>query len=125
MLHTARVIVCGANLLPVRAGCTFCHEQQKVPKNALHVTFAARTAGGAALSRAATVPLTPFPAKGLCLGRQSRFARMTQDPVIRTGAGNTLKLMQAAQDPWDPAQLGRAESREPSRAIHLPERVFN
>ena len=59
------------------------------------------------------------------VGKQSRFARMTQDPVIRTGAGNTLKLMQAAQDPWDPAQLGRAESREPSRAIHLPERVFN
>ena len=41
VLHTARVIVCGANLLPVRAGCTFCHEQQKVPKNALGVTVAA------------------------------------------------------------------------------------
>ena len=74
-----------ADRLPARAGCTFCHEQQKVPKNALDVTVAARTAGGAALSRAATVPLTPFPAKGLCLGRQSRFARMTQDPVGHAG----------------------------------------
>ena len=54
------------------------------------------------------------------VGKQSRFARMTQDPVIRTGAGNTLKLMPAAQDPWDPAQLGRAGSREPSRAITCP-----
>ena len=31
----------GANRLPALAGCTFCHEQQKVPKNALCVTFAA------------------------------------------------------------------------------------
>ena len=75
----------GADRLPARAGCTFCHEQQKVPKNALHVTFAARTAGGAALSRAAPLPLNQFTAKDLCLGRQSRFARMTQDPVACAG----------------------------------------
>ena len=70
----------GANRLPALAGCSFCHEQQKEPKNALDVTVAARTADGAALSRAATVPLNQFTAEETCLGRQSRFARMTQGP---------------------------------------------
>ena len=51
----------------------------KVPKNALRVTFAARTTRSV-LSRAASLPLTPFPARGMCPGRQSRFARMTQGP---------------------------------------------
>ncbi len=77
---------------PVPVGCapprgegrTFCHERQKVPKNAQNVTNAARTAASA-LSRAATAALNPFPAKGWCLGRQARFARMTQGPVGRAG----------------------------------------
>ena len=67
--------------------------RQKEPKSAFGVTSAARTADGAALSRAATVPLTPFPAKGLFLGRQSRFARMTQDPVACAGAKNIARQM--------------------------------
>ena len=72
--------------------------RQKEPKSAFGVTFAALALRAADVSgcrrqltcrgvatRAATVPLTPFPAKGLCLGRQSRFARMTQDPVGHAG----------------------------------------
>ena len=56
-------------------------------------------------SRAITCPseylIEGVPAKS------ADFVGMTQGPVIRTGAGNTLKLMPAAQDPWDPAQPGR------------------
>ena len=87
--------------------------RQKEPKSAFGVTSAARTADGAALSRAATVPLTPFPARGLFLGRQSRFARMTQGPVICAGAGKRFRLIPKPKSPWDPPQAGRRRVAAP------------
>ena len=128
----------GANYLPVCAGCTFCHEQQKVPKNALCVTFAAlafratdvsgrrrQFACRGVATRAATVPLTPFPAGGMCLGRQSRFARMTQGPVIRVGAGKRFRLIPTPKSPWDLPQVGRRRVAAPEPGNSLARASIN
>ncbi len=124
-------------------GCTFCHEQQKVPKNALDVTVAAlalraadagprrsRGAWGRASRAGGFIPPSEYSLKGsptqtsgaFAVGNQSRFARMTQVPVACTGAKNALRLMRQRRTPGTHRRIDSTVSRTCAGKLH-PERA--